>query len=96
MPALLKLHRTEVTQSRVQSSMIVEGHPVQHRIHGFLSGSEFLAVQTGRLQTPPEAFRGGVDAPMSSRSCGIFQVSQDKRVQLADDIALEAAVDFLF
>jgi hypothetical protein len=40
--------------------MIVEGHPVQHGIHGLLSGSEFFAVQAGCLQPSPEAFRGGV------------------------------------
>ena len=38
----------------------------------------------------------GVDAPMSSGTCGVRQVSQDQRVQLTNDVALEAAMDFLF
>ena len=36
------------------------------------------------------------DAPMSSRTCSVFQISEDKGVQFANDVALEAAVDFLF
>jgi hypothetical protein len=45
MPALLKLHRTEVAQSRVQTAVTLEGHPVHDGIHGLLSGAEFLAYR---------------------------------------------------
>jgi hypothetical protein len=49
MPAILILHWNEVTQSRMQSTMIVKGHPVQHGIQGLLPGSELLVLQAGRL-----------------------------------------------
>jgi hypothetical protein len=41
----LVLRWIEVTQSRMQSAMILKGHPVQHDIQGLLPGSELLAVQ---------------------------------------------------
>lgn len=62
MPTLLKLHRTEVAQSRMQSSVIVEGHPVQYRIHGLLTRGKFPAVQAGCLQPSSETLRGCVVA----------------------------------
>jgi hypothetical protein len=52
-----------------------------------------LAVQPFHLQRPEQRLAAGVDAPMSSRMRGI---GQDKRIQLTHDVALEAAVDFLF
>lgn len=47
------------------------------------------------LQAVKEAFRRGVDAPMSSSTGRIGQVGQNERVQLPDDIALQAAVNLL-
>jgi len=50
--------------------MIVKGHPVQHRIHGFLPGSEFPAIQAGCLQPSPEALRGCVVIRIAHSSHG--------------------------
>lgn len=55
-----------------------------------------LAIQPAHLQATPEALSRGVDAPMSRDGCRVGQVSQNQWVQLADDVALEAAMDFLF
>jgi hypothetical protein len=60
MPALLKLHRTELAHSRVQTAVTLEGHPVHDGINGLLAGAEFFAVQAGSLQPFPEALRGCV------------------------------------
>ena len=46
------------------------------------------------FQTAEEGFRNCIDAPMSSRTHRLFQVGQDQRVQLANNVAFEAAVDF--
>ncbi|AJX95008.1 hypothetical protein BG24_3149 [Burkholderia pseudomallei PB08298010] len=42
-----------------------------------------------------EALRRRVDAPMSSGAHRISQIGKDERVQLPDDIALQAAMNFL-
>ncbi len=47
------------------------------------------------LQAVEEAFRRGIDAPMSSNVRRIGQIGKDERVQLPYDIALQAPVDFL-
>jgi hypothetical protein len=39
------------------------------------------------LQVQEEALHHRVDAPMSSGSGGVCQISQDQRVQLANDVA---------
>ena len=59
-PALLVLHRAELAQRRMQPAVIVEGHPVHHRLPGLLTGSEFAPMYAGCFQPPPEAFRWGV------------------------------------
>ena len=41
----------------MQPSVIVETHPVHHRLPGLLTGGEPLTMHTGRFQTAPEAFR---------------------------------------
>jgi len=46
------------------------------------------------LQAPEEGLGDRVDAPMSSRAHRLPQVGQDQRVQLPNNVALEAAVDF--
>ncbi len=45
------------------------------------------------LQAAEERLGHGVDAPMSSLANGIRQVGQDQRVQLANDVALEATLN---
>ncbi|MGF6979872.1 hypothetical protein QFZ94_008389 [Paraburkholderia sp. JPY465] len=47
------------------------------------------------FQAVEEALRRRVDAPMSRSAGRIGQVGQNERVQLPDDIALQAAVNFL-
>lgn len=62
MPALLVLHGTEITQRGMQPSVIIKGHPVQHRVHGLPPGGELSSVQTGGLEPSPEAFGGRIPA----------------------------------
>lgn len=47
------------------------------------------------LQAVEEAFRRGIDAPMSSDPRRIGQISEDERVQFPHDIALQASMNFL-
>jgi hypothetical protein len=47
------------------------------------------------LQVAEEAFSWGIDAAMSSGTRRLGQISQNKRIQLPDDIALQAAMDLL-
>lgn len=59
-PAFLVLHRTEVTQARMQSAVIVEGHPVHDDLLSLLPGCKALPVHARRLEPAPEAFGGRV------------------------------------
>ena len=59
-PALLVLHGAEVAQARMQSAVIVEGHPVHDGLPSLLTGSEALAMHASNLQPAPEAFDGRV------------------------------------
>ena len=59
-PAFLVLHGAEVAQARMQSTVIVEGHPVHDDLPCLLPGSEALSMHTSVLQSSPEAFNGGV------------------------------------
>ncbi len=59
-PALLVLHGAEVAQARMQSTVIVEGHPVHDGLPCLLMGSEALAMHTCSLERAPEAFGGRV------------------------------------
>lgn len=54
-PALLVLHGAEVTQRGMQPPVIIEGYPVEHRVHGLPPGGELSPVQTGSLKPSPEA-----------------------------------------
>ena len=46
------------------------------------------------LQASEKRFGDRIDAPMSSRAHRLLQVGQDQRVQLANNVAFEAAMDF--
>jgi hypothetical protein len=54
-----------------------------------------FVVDPFAFQASKETLHWCVDAPMSSRGRRIGQIGQNERVQLPDDIALQAAVDFL-
>ncbi len=69
---------------------------IKHVRLSVLPGGIDMAFDSLLLQTAEEGFSNRVDAPMSSTRRGVLQISQDKRVQLADDIALETAVNLLF
>lgn len=47
------------------------------------------------LQAPEEALDHRVDAPMSRETRRIGEISEDERVKLPHDIALQAAMNFL-
>ena len=59
-PALLVLHGAEVAQARMQSAVIVEGHPVHDGLLGLLPISEALPMHASGLQSTPETFDGRV------------------------------------
>lgn len=59
-PALLVLHGAEAAQARMQSAVIVEGHPVHDGLPCLLTGSESLPMHASGLQSTPEAFDGRV------------------------------------
>ena len=80
----------------MQPAVIVESHPVHHSLFGLHSGGEFVTMHTGGFQPPPEALGRRVDAPMSSDCSRVGQIGQDKGVQFANDVALQATVNLLF
>ena len=47
------------------------------------------------LQAVEEAFRRGIDAPMSRSARRIGQIGQNERVQFPDDVAFQATMNFL-
>lgn len=47
------------------------------------------------LQRTEEALHRRIDAPMSTETRGIRQVSQDQGIQFSDDVAFQAAVNLL-
>jgi len=47
--------------------MIVEGHPVQNRIHALAPCGEFIAMNACRFQPAPEAFRGELSQQLPLR-----------------------------
>lgn len=59
-PAFLVLHGAEVAQARMQSAVIVEGHPVHDCLPCLLPGGEALAMHASCLEPAPEAFDGRV------------------------------------
>ena len=60
MPVLFILNRTEVTQSRMQPTVIVEVHSVQHCIYRFAPGSEFLPYRLAVFNLPEKLSLGGL------------------------------------
>ena len=54
-PVFLKLHRTDITQPRVQSLCIVKRQPVHHGRFGFFAGRKALTVNTSPLHRSPQA-----------------------------------------
>ena len=59
-PALFKLHRTDVAQRGVQPPVVVERQPVNHLIHRLSAGCKPLSVQPADLQATPQALCWGV------------------------------------
>lgn len=76
--------------------MVVEGQPIDHLVHCLALCGKSFAVQAAHFQAAPQALSRSIDAPMSSGAGGIRQISQDQRVELTNDVALEATMDLLF
>ena len=94
-PVLLELHRADIGQRRVQPSLVVPEQPVDDFVLGLTSGLEGLSMQPLDHQRPEQRLATGVDAPMSSKGRSVFQIGQDERVQLTNDVALQTAVNLL-
>ena len=88
-PVLLKLHWTDVIQWWMQSSVVVVVKPINHFIHCLTPCFIPHSIQSTYLQRSPEAFNGGVDAPMSIHCCSV-----NEQV-LRPDLALIGIISFL-
>ena len=79
----------QVTQCGVQTHVVVEADDVVSDVAGGLGVVGVVALpDTLHLQVQEETLYDGIDAPMSSRRCRVFQIGQDKWVQLANDVTL--------
>jgi hypothetical protein len=47
------------------------------------------------FQAAEEGFGYCVDAPMSRNLCGVCQISQNQRVELSNNVAFQATMNFL-
>jgi hypothetical protein len=94
-PILLERHGADVVQCRMKSAGIVKAKPVDDFIHRSTPHRKVPTVQSCHLQRTPQAFGRRIDAPMSSSSRRIGEIGQNERIQVTDDIAFQAAVDFL-
>ena len=72
----------------MQPGFVVPEQPRDGFILGLALGHEALPVQALDLQRAKQRLAAGIDAPMSSGRCRVFQISQDEWVQLANDVAL--------
>ena len=80
----------------MQSCAVVSAHDVISDIgHRFIVAGIAFLPDPLHLQVQKEALHDSVDAPMSSRSGRVFQIGEDERVQLANDVALQATVNLL-
>ena len=91
-----KLNRRHEPERRVTATAVIKHFDVFEEVRrGVLVRSVARGMHSLVLQAVEEAFRRRVDAPMSIDTRRIGQISQDERVQLPDDVALQAAMDFL-
>ena len=73
----------------MQSDAVVEANNVVSNIVCCLLVIAIVLVPDPlHLQIQEESLHDCIDAPMSSRRCRVFQVSQDKWVELTNDVAL--------
>ena len=73
----------------MQSLAVVKVNDVVSNIgHGFAVVGIVFLPDSLHLEVQEESLHDGVDAPMSSRRCRVFQVGQDKWVKLTNDVAL--------
>lgn len=93
-PVLLKLHWTDVSQCRMQSSAVVVVKPIKHFIHCLTVRFKPHSIQSAYLQRSPQAFNGSIDAPMSSNCGRIWQICKNKRIQFTNNITLQTALNF--
>ena len=61
---------------------------IKHIRLGVLRGGVDVAFDSLFLQAAKEGLGNCVDAPMSRKRCGGFQIDQDEWIQLANDVAL--------
>ena len=72
----------------MQSLAVVEANDVVSNIgHCFAVVGVVFLPDSLHLQVHKESLCDGVDAPMSSKRCRVFQVGQDKWVKFTNDIA---------
>ena len=80
----------------MQPGLVVPEQPRNGFVFGLAPRHEALPVQALDLQRAKQRFAAGIDAPMSSHSRSVLQISQDQRVQFTNNVALEAPENFLF
>ena len=91
----LKLIRADAAEMAVTTGSIVKGFDVVSDVLvRYIAVLVDVLLDPFLLQASEERFGDRIDAPMSSRTHRLLQVGQDQRVQLANNVALEAAMDF--
>jgi hypothetical protein len=95
-PLVQELGRRLVAERGVAATPIVERFDVSKEIRDrFVPCRVTRTVHALVLQAVEETFGRSVDAPMSSRACRFCQICQDQRVQLANNVTLEATLNLL-
>jgi hypothetical protein len=88
--------RRRIICRRMDAPVVVKVSDVTRYIAlGLFVTAVLLFTDPFALQASEEPLDHRVDAPMSRSRRRIGQISQDERVQFADDITLQAAVDLL-
>lgn len=94
-PIPKELLRRSKAERRMTTTAVIEHFDIFEQVGlRVLVRSVARGVHPLVFQAIEEAFRRGIDAPMSRESRRFGQISPDEGVQLADDIALQAAMDF--
>ena len=80
----------------MQPEGVVEAHDVVSNVRLRFCMVGIVALPNPlHLEIQEEALHHGINAPMSSKGRSIFQIGQDERVQLTNDVAFQTTVNLL-
>jgi hypothetical protein len=90
----LKLIRADAAKMAVTTGSIVKGFDVVSDVRvRKIAVLVDVFLDPFLLQASEERFGDRIDAPMSSRAHRLAQVGQDQRIELANNVSLEAAMN---